>query len=120
MTATEGQKRDYPEGIPECGTDALRFALLDYSSHGRDINLDVLRVRGDRFFCNKIWQACRFVLAQIQKTTNLQLSCSYQVQSRKGVWRPLIQINYLITVKIQGFFLKNKDFFVYFELWLGL
>ncbi|KAL4237118.1 Valine--tRNA ligase [Mactra antiquata] len=60
--AKEGQKQDYPKGIPECGTDALRFALIAYTSQGRDINLDVLRVQGYRFFCNKIWNATRFAL----------------------------------------------------------
>ena len=53
-TAKAGQARDYPNGIPECGTDALRFALLSYTSQGRDINLNVLRVQGYRFFCNKV------------------------------------------------------------------
>ncbi|CAI5439039.1 unnamed protein product [Caenorhabditis angaria] len=62
--AKAGQARDYPDGIPECGVDALRFALLAYTSQGRDINLDVLRVQGYRFFCNKIWQAVRFTLNQ--------------------------------------------------------
>ncbi|KAI5735502.1 hypothetical protein M8J77_019277 [Diaphorina citri] len=60
--AADGQKRDYPQGIPECGTDALRFALAAYMSQGRDINLDILRVQGYRFFCNKIWNAARFSL----------------------------------------------------------
>uniref|UniRef100_A0A0M3IQ17 valine--tRNA ligase n=1 Tax=Ascaris lumbricoides TaxID=6252 RepID=A0A0M3IQ17_ASCLU len=64
-TAKEGQARDYPNGIPECGTDALRFALMGYTSQGRDINLDVLRVQGYRFFCNKIWQASKFTLMQL-------------------------------------------------------
>ncbi|CAI4224013.1 unnamed protein product [Auanema sp. JU1783] len=63
--AQAGQARDYPQGIPECGTDALRFALLAYSSQARDINLDVLRVQGYRFFCNKIWQAVKFTLMQL-------------------------------------------------------
>lgn len=60
--ALEGQKLDYPQGIPECGTDALRFALVSYTSQGRDINLDVLRVQGYRFFCNKLWNATKFAL----------------------------------------------------------
>ncbi|XP_074110444.1 valyl-tRNA synthetase [Cotesia typhae] len=60
--AIEGQKRDYPQGIPECGTDALRFALCAYTSQGRDINLDILRVQGYRFFCNKLWNAIKFAL----------------------------------------------------------
>ncbi|XP_017879965.1 valine--tRNA ligase [Ceratina calcarata] len=63
--AIEGQKRDYPQGIPECGTDALRFALCAYTMQGRDINLDILRVQGYRFFCNKIWNAAKFSLAYL-------------------------------------------------------
>lgn len=61
-----GQKQDYPEGIPECGTDALRFALCAICS-GRDINLDILRVQGYRFFCNKIWNATKFALSYFSK-----------------------------------------------------
>ncbi|VDM14137.1 unnamed protein product [Wuchereria bancrofti] len=64
--AKEGQAHDYPNGIPECGTDALRFALMNYTSQCRDINLDVLRIQGYRFFCNKIWQASRFTLMQLR------------------------------------------------------
>ncbi|XP_049648753.1 valine--tRNA ligase [Accipiter gentilis] len=60
--AREGQKRDFPNGIPECGTDALRFALCAYTAQGRDINLDVGRVLGYRHFCNKVWNGARFVL----------------------------------------------------------
>lgn len=63
--AKEGQKADYPDGIPECGTDALRFALCAYTAQGRDINLDVLRVQGYRFFCNKLWNATRFALTSL-------------------------------------------------------
>lgn len=63
--ATEGQKISYPNGIPECGTDALRFALCAYSTGGRDINLDILRVEGYRKFCNKIYQATKFVLGRL-------------------------------------------------------
>jgi valyl-tRNA synthetase len=60
--ATKGQKEDFPLGIPECGTDALRFALMAYTSQGRDINLDVLRVQGYRHFCNKLWNATKFAM----------------------------------------------------------
>ncbi|XP_032235539.1 valine--tRNA ligase [Nematostella vectensis] len=61
--AKKGQKEDYPNGIPECGTDALRFALCAYTAQGRDINLDVLRVQGYRHFCNKLWNATKFALS---------------------------------------------------------
>ncbi|KAJ3293623.1 hypothetical protein HK104_004319 [Borealophlyctis nickersoniae] len=63
--AKEGQKRDYPNGIPKCGTDALRFALLAYTSGGRDINLDVNRVEGYRKFCNKLWNATKLVMMKL-------------------------------------------------------
>ena len=45
--AKQGQKEDYPTGIPECGADALRFALCAYTCAGRSVNLDVLRVQGE-------------------------------------------------------------------------
>lgn len=60
--AVKGQKEDFPNGIPECGTDALRFALCAYTAQGRDINLDVLRIQGYRHFCNKLWNAAKFAM----------------------------------------------------------
>lgn len=60
--AIKGQKEDYPSGIPECGTDALRFAMCAYTAQGRDINLDVLRIQGYRHFCNKLWNATKFAI----------------------------------------------------------
>lgn len=63
--AAAGQKQSYPNGIPECGTDALRFALCAYTTGARDINLDILRVEGYRKFCNKIYQATKFVLGRL-------------------------------------------------------
>ncbi|XP_046823974.1 valine--tRNA ligase [Vespa crabro] len=74
--AIEGQKRDYPQGIPECGTDALRFALCAYTTQGRDINLDILRVQGYRFFCNKIWNATKFALMYLGSELNYDESQS--------------------------------------------
>ncbi|XP_040106247.1 valine--tRNA ligase isoform X3 [Oryx dammah] len=65
--AKEGQKADFPTGIPECGTDALRFGLCAYTSQGRDINLDVNRILGYRHFCNKLWNATKFALRGLGK-----------------------------------------------------
>mmetsp|Transcript_6955 Transcript_6955/g.10360 ORF Transcript_6955/g.10360 Transcript_6955/m.10360 type:complete len:1106 (-) Transcript_6955:479-3796(-) len=60
--AEKAHRDDFPDGIPKCGTDALRAGLLAYTVQGRDINLDVKRVVGYRMFCNKLWNALRFVL----------------------------------------------------------
>jgi len=58
--AKKGQEQDFPEGIPQCGADALRFGLLAYTLQGRNVNLDINRVVGYRHFCNKVWNATRF------------------------------------------------------------
>ncbi|KAG5462845.1 MAG: tRNA synthetases class I-domain-containing protein, partial [Olpidium bornovanus] len=63
--AKEGQRIDYPNGIPQCGTDALRFALCAYTASGASVNLDILRVDGYRRFCNKLWNATRFCLMKL-------------------------------------------------------
>ncbi|XP_053610206.1 valine--tRNA ligase isoform X2 [Plodia interpunctella] len=70
--ARQGQKQDYPNGIPECGTDALRFALCAMTQ-GRDLNLDILRVQGYRFFCNKLWNATKFALMYFPKDTSYEV-----------------------------------------------
>jgi len=62
VKAKKGQKDMFPDGIPECGTDALRFSLCAYNQQGRDMNLDVLRIQGYRHFCNKLWNATKFAM----------------------------------------------------------
>lgn len=62
VIAAAAQKKDFPHGIPECGTDALRFALCSHGILGGNLHLSVSEVLNYRHFCNKLWNALRFIL----------------------------------------------------------
>jgi len=105
--AKEGQKSDYPNGIPECGTDATRFALCAYTSQGRDINLDINRVSAYRNFCNKLWNATKFALMNLGTEFK---PADKQPVTGESIWEQWIlsRLNAAIRLTNEGF--KKYDF----------
>jgi len=80
----ERRKEEYPEGIPACGTDALRYGLLAYSIQARYINMDVKRMISNRLFMNKIWNSFKFAM------TNIPTDFKYDISELKVDNLPLV------------------------------
>jgi valyl-tRNA synthetase len=63
--AVESIRRQFPEGLPRFGSDALRFTLAALAGQGSDVKLSVKRIEGYRHFCNKLWNAYRFLATHL-------------------------------------------------------
>ena len=82
-------KKQFPDGIDSYGTDALRYTYYSLASPGRDINFDIGRIKGYRNFCNKIWNAFRFIEMQAEnhsyQDSEATIRCIIRMDGTKNI-----------------------------------
>ncbi|KAH0562274.1 hypothetical protein GP486_003034 [Trichoglossum hirsutum] len=115
--ATRFQKQAFPDGIPQCGTDALRFSLVSYTTGGEaeltdmtagDINFDIKVLHGYRKFCNKIYQATKFVLGKLEE--GFVPRASSQKTGKESLAERWILHKYTIAAKDINQALESREF----------
>ena len=111
-------RKAFPEGIPSYGTDALRFTFASLASTGRDIRLDSGRIDGYRNFCNKIWNAARFVLMNTEEQDCGQNEGDLEFsQADKWIVSRLNQVIANTSDAIEGYRLDHAAQEIYDFIW---
>ncbi|CAC5357040.1 VARS [Mytilus coruscus] len=92
-TAKAAQIKEFPSGISEAGADALRFNLCSFDFKAQEINMNIKHVKSNRHFCNKIWQAFKFV--QIHLGKDYKPVESYTISDEIDQWI-LSRLNHMV------------------------
>ena len=105
--AKEGQKRDFPNGIAECGADALRFTLLSCDIKNTHSDFDVRLCEYNKRFCNKIWQSFKFMLSKAgDKYYDIDVNVLQSVTDATDCWL-LSRMSAVVEACDQGFHSYN-------------
>ncbi|MCO6412703.1 MAG: valine--tRNA ligase [Thiogranum sp.] len=111
-------RKDFPDGIPSFGTDALRFTFAAMASTGRDINFDLNRTEGYRNFCNKLWNAARYVLMNTEGQDCGQRGGAVELSSADKWIRSLLQqATRQVIDSVQSYRLDQAAQAIYAFIW---
>ncbi|KAL9607709.1 MAG: hypothetical protein Q9167_007401 [Letrouitia subvulpina] len=107
--AIKYQRAAFPQGIPECGADALRFTLAQYTTGGGDINFDIKVMHAHRRFCNKIYQASQYVLGKLPIDFTPDVTVS--INGRESLAERWILHRFSFAAAAMDQALKTREFF---------
>ncbi len=110
-------RRQFPDGLQSYGTDALRFTFCSLASTGRDINFDVGRIEGYRNFCNKLWNATRFVMMKVEDHNLSHLDVSHMTVFDRWVSSSLQATQSRVAGAIESYRLDLASQAIYEFVW---
>ncbi|MDP6367915.1 MAG: class I tRNA ligase family protein, partial [Nitrospinota bacterium] len=110
-------RRQFPQGIPSYGTDALRFTFASLATQGRDIRFDLGRIEGFRNFCNKLWNAARFVMMNTESLTDNALAEYQTGPAERWISGRLQQVSDSIAGSMGGYRLDQVAQLLHSFIW---